>query len=323
MEILYTPLVSIIIPVYNGSNYLKEAIESALNQTYSNIEILVINDGSNDNGETEKIAKMYGARIRYFSKKNGGVSSALNLGIEKMNGEWFSWLSHDDLYLPKKIENTIKIMNENMELVNIHKTIFSCKSGLIDETGNKITRVKNRMTGFYTGKQMFKNICKGNGVNGCSLLIPKEGLIEIGGFEDYRYIQDWTCWLNLSMKEYNFILFKDELVLTRIHRLQDTVRLSGIQPIETERYFIKLLNRLNEEEIQHSDFFKKCVLLYSATKINNKMIIKKYKESLISNSQFTYIDKSKYRLYLVKGFLIKFLKNTYRGFLMKRRENKI
>lgn len=100
---MYKPLVSIIIPVYNGSNYLEESINSALAQTYRNIEVIVVNDGSTDGGATERIALSYGDRIRYFYKENGGVSTALNLGLEKMKGEWFSWLSHDDLYLPEKL----------------------------------------------------------------------------------------------------------------------------------------------------------------------------------------------------------------------------
>ena len=73
------PLVSIVIPVYNGSNFLAEAIKSALNQTYKNIEVLVINDGSNDNKETEKICKSFGEKIRYFYKGNEGVAKALSL----------------------------------------------------------------------------------------------------------------------------------------------------------------------------------------------------------------------------------------------------
>ena len=66
------PLVSIIIPVYNGENYLQQAIDSALAQTYGNLEILVINDGSTDEGRTEQIALSYGDKIRYISKENGG-----------------------------------------------------------------------------------------------------------------------------------------------------------------------------------------------------------------------------------------------------------
>ena len=78
------PLVSIIIPVYNGANYLAEAIDSALAQTYNNVEVIVVNDGSNDNGATERVALSYGDKIKYFAKENGGVSSALKYGIEKM-----------------------------------------------------------------------------------------------------------------------------------------------------------------------------------------------------------------------------------------------
>lgn len=99
----FHPMVSIIIPVYNGANYIREAIDSALNQTYDNIEVIVVNDGSRDKGKTEGIALSYGNKIRYYSKPNGGVATALNLGIEKMRGEYFSWLSHDDMYTPEKI----------------------------------------------------------------------------------------------------------------------------------------------------------------------------------------------------------------------------
>lgn len=96
------PKVSIVIPVYNGANYVARAINSALNQTWDNKEVIVVNDGSTDHGNTEKAAAAFGSRIRYIAKPNGGVASALNLGIQEMTGEHFSWLSHDDLYAPQK-----------------------------------------------------------------------------------------------------------------------------------------------------------------------------------------------------------------------------
>jgi len=83
------PLVSIIIPVYNGSNYLRNAIESALAQTYENFEVIVINDGSKDSGRSAAIAKEFAGRIRYFEKPNGGVASALNLGSRKCEDPTF------------------------------------------------------------------------------------------------------------------------------------------------------------------------------------------------------------------------------------------
>ena len=105
----FYPKVTIVIPVYNGANYLGNAINCALAQTYQNVEVLVINDGSTDNGETERIARSYGDRIRYFYKPNGGVSSALNLGIQNMTGDYFSWLSHDDAYTSDKIADAVNI----------------------------------------------------------------------------------------------------------------------------------------------------------------------------------------------------------------------
>ena len=107
---MYQPKISIVIPAYNASNYLAEAIDCALAQTYPNVEIVVVNDGSRDDGATERVALSYGEKIRYFYKENGGSSSALNMGIANMTGEWFSWLSHDDLYLPNKIKHQMKLL---------------------------------------------------------------------------------------------------------------------------------------------------------------------------------------------------------------------
>ena len=79
------------------------AIESALSQTYPHYETIVVNDGSTDGGETERIALSFGNKIRYFAKANGGVASAVNLGIRQMRGDYFCWLSHDDYYHPDKV----------------------------------------------------------------------------------------------------------------------------------------------------------------------------------------------------------------------------
>ena len=125
----FNPLVSIVIPVYNGENYLKDAIDSALAQTYKNIEIIVVNDGSTDN--TEKIALSYGNKIRYFKQKNGGVSSALNKAIKHMKGEYFSWLSHDDMYYPCKVALQV----EYLEHLNNKDVVLFADYRIIDEEG--------------------------------------------------------------------------------------------------------------------------------------------------------------------------------------------
>ena len=113
----YQPKVTIIIPVYNGSNFLAEAIDAALAQTYQNIEILVINDGSKDDGASEKIALSYGDRISYYCKENGGVSSARNNGIDHATGEWIFFLDADDLLTPDALESLLAMANDQLDAV--------------------------------------------------------------------------------------------------------------------------------------------------------------------------------------------------------------
>ena len=80
------PLVSVIIPCYRQAQYLREAVDSVLAQTYSPVEVIVVNDGSDDN--TEEVAKSYGDRIRYVYRDNGGLSAARNTGLEHAHGEY-------------------------------------------------------------------------------------------------------------------------------------------------------------------------------------------------------------------------------------------
>ena len=97
--------VSIIIPVYNAEKYLKECIESAINQTYQNIEIIAIYDGYPD--KSLEILKMYADKIKILTKKSGSAGSALNTGIKVAGGEWIKRLDVDDILFPNAIEYLI------------------------------------------------------------------------------------------------------------------------------------------------------------------------------------------------------------------------
>ncbi len=95
------PLVSIIIPCYRQAQYLKEAIDSALAQTCAAIEIIVVNDGSDD--DTEGVAKRYGTRIQYIYRANGGLPAARNTGIARARGTYLKFLDADDSLHPEQI----------------------------------------------------------------------------------------------------------------------------------------------------------------------------------------------------------------------------
>jgi glycosyltransferase involved in cell wall biosynthesis len=99
------PLVSAIVPVYNGEKYLSDTLESILGQTYSNLECLVVDDGSTDG--TSDICKGFGAQIRLIKKPNGGVSSARNLGIREAGGKYVAFLDADDKWEPFKIATQV------------------------------------------------------------------------------------------------------------------------------------------------------------------------------------------------------------------------
>ena len=214
------PLVSVIIPVYNGSNYLGEAIDSALAQTYPNIEIIVINDGSDDGGKTEELALSYGGRIRYIKKPNGGVSSALNEGIRRMNGKYFSWLSHDDKYAPDKIKRQTELIEQcdkktmcfcSVRKINAQSEFISNKTDL--ELRDD-TVLQSRDALYYSMSHT---------MNGCSMLVPKAAFDECGGFdEDLRYCQDIFMWWKLLIKGYALAYCDFAGVYSRVHNAQLT-----------------------------------------------------------------------------------------------------
>lgn len=240
----FHPKVSIVIPVYNGTNYLKDAIEAALAQTYPNIEVIVVNDGSNDDGKTEALALTFGEKIRYFSKNNGGVSTALNLGISVMTGDYFSWLSHDDLYMPNKIEAQIGAF---AEIENRRKIIlYSNFSAQYVDFNNKIVEIRLEN---LDPKSFRYQVAVENKLHGCTLLIPKAAFIECGFFnEELRAIQDYDMWFRLGAK-YTFVHLPQTLVIGRVHGEQDGVRMKGRAIQENICFRKKCLNELTSEEV--------------------------------------------------------------------------
>ncbi len=258
------PKVSLVIPVYNGAGYLKYAIDSALQQTYKNLEIIVVNDGSTDKGKTERLIKTYGKRIRYIYKENGGVSSALNLAIEKMTGEYFSWLSHDDTYEPKKVEVEINYLQEKGLLHK--KVIVYSDYYLIDTRGKVLSKaIKNHEE--LVQKPEYA-LLKGN-INGLSLLIPKSAFDEYGGFDiNLKATQDYELWRKMA-QTYDFIHIPELLVSTRIHAKQVTNTSPRVKTEGNELY-LGLINdvpKKRREELEGSEycFFEELADFYKDT----------------------------------------------------------
>ncbi len=136
------PLVSVIIPTFNGARYLEEAVKSVLRQTYKNLECIVVDDGSID--DTREIINKLGSRdscIKYFYKSNGGLSSARNFGITKSKGEWIQFLDSDDWLNDDKIRFQLKFFDkfqvdctEDVVLYSDYTVVYENEQGNVDNT---------------------------------------------------------------------------------------------------------------------------------------------------------------------------------------------
>jgi len=240
----FNPLVSIIIPVYNGSNYMCEAIDSAIAQTYKNVEIIVVNDGSTDN--TDEIAKSYGDKIQYYKKENGGVATALNLAIKKSKGEYISWLSHDDMYYPEKVEKQIKELTQLKE-GGQEKTILWSNYSLINEKSD-ITSTQSFQEVHNVEKlnYIMYPILKGL-IHGCTLLIPKKGFEEIGYFDEkLKTTQDYDLWFKM-FPHYKLIFSEDVLVKSRWHDEQGSKTIITTSD-EADELWINMIKNLSREQ---------------------------------------------------------------------------
>lgn len=232
--------VSIVIPVYNGENYMREAIDSALAQTYRNIEVIVVNDGSADN--TDKIARSYGEKIVYLKKENGGVSTALNLALEKMTGDYFSWLSHDDRYYPQKIEREMRFLEENGFL---DKRIIPYSDYDLMDENSQVYLVAVKEHDELTAKPEYSLLH--GAINGLTLLIPRQAFTECGNFRtDLRCVQDYVLWGDMMFAGYKFLHIPEVLVTTRLHRMQQG-NTSPVMVSEGEELWINLVKQTDKE----------------------------------------------------------------------------
>ncbi len=268
-KIIIEPLVSIIVPVYNGANFMREAIDSALAQTYRNIEVIVVNDGSTDNGATEKIALEYGDKIKYIYKENGGVSSALNTGIRAMSGDYFSWLSHDDVYTEDKIEKSVKALSHNADI------IIYCSSSHIDKNSLPLNSVKSSSigSGEYNWKNALMTVLKRGSLNGCALLIPKKAIVDCGMFDEgLRFNQDGFMWLKIFLSGYSLKVIEENCVRNRVHENQLTQKGQDIfrrDCLEMSNYLIPELIKISTSNYNFIVEYMK----YNA-KYGNSLVVK-------------------------------------------------
>jgi len=181
------PLISVIIPTFNRSSTIERAIKSVLNQTYKNLEIIVIDDGSTDN--TENLLQN-NPQVKYIKQTNAGVSAARNKGIKYSEAEWIAFLDSDDEWLPEKLYLQMKLLQETPD--------FQCVYGEEIWIRNNV-RVNQMTKHKKGGGDQFLQSVKLCIIAPSSVLLKKSIFESIGTFrEDYPVCEDYDLWLKLT-----------------------------------------------------------------------------------------------------------------------------
>jgi glycosyltransferase involved in cell wall biosynthesis len=213
-------LISVIIPVYNCEKYLAQAIESVLAQTYQPLEIIVVDDGSNDN--SAEVAKSYGSKVQYYFQANSGTAAARNYAIGLAKGDFFAFLDADDIWVENKLtlQMAAFINNPNLDIVYGQVEQF-ISPDLPDNLQEKL---------YITDKLMPGHIPS-------ALLIKRESFFRVGLFDTNWKLAEFASW-QVRMTEIGLqTMMLPELVAKR--RIHETNK--GIQKKQYQTEYIQIL----------------------------------------------------------------------------------
>lgn len=208
--------ISIILPYFNGKEFIKEALDSILKQTYTNFEIILIDDGSSNplhSDYLKALVENYGdERIKYFYKNNEGLSRTRNFGIDNSNGEYLAFIDQDDIWKINKLEIQMNIMKtiNGVSAITTNGEAFG-ETNFILNPGRKF----NLKTGFV--KESYAKMLRANFADICTLLVRRELLKDIG-YCNRKYIvtPDYEYLIRIAEKT-DFYYVNDSLYFYRFH----------------------------------------------------------------------------------------------------------
>lgn len=206
------PCCSIIIPAYNSIKYLPETLESVLKQTFTDFEIIIIDDGSYDN-IVEWASRIQEPRVKFISQQNKGVSAARNLGIDLTTGEYIAFLDADDLWEATKLEKQLQCLKNNPSLGLVHTEMT-----VIDEESKLLGR---KFTSNVEGNAL-KPLLEQNTIVTSSVIVRRSCLETVGNFDsNLTSSEDWELWVRIASR-YCIALIKEPLVYYRQHSKNTT-----------------------------------------------------------------------------------------------------
>ncbi len=214
------PLISVILPVYNGEKTIRETIESVLAQTLHDFELIVINDGSQDT-TVDIVSSIQDQRIKLFTYPNSGQPASRNRGIVKAIGEYISFIDADDLWTPDKLESQLRALQENSQAAVAYSW-----TNHIDQSGQFFRPgPQSNFTGDVYARLLLNDFV-GSGSNP---LIRRQALAEVGGFdESLSNAHDWDMWLRLAAR-YHFVVVQSPQILYRVSVTSMSFNLRGME----------------------------------------------------------------------------------------------
>ena len=199
-----TPSVSVIIPAYNRFPMLCEAIDSVFAQTYSDYELIVVDDGSTD--KTGTIPDLYKGKLHYIYQENSGPSAARNRGAVEARGEWTAFLDSDDLWQPEKLERQRAAMERTPEIKVSYTNEIWYRRGVRVNPGKKHAK--------YSGR-IFEKCLPLCIISPSSVMIQKQLFLSLGGFnEAFPVCEDYDLWLRIT-KDFPVLLIPNPLIIKR------------------------------------------------------------------------------------------------------------
>jgi len=190
---LKSPLVSVVTPAFNAQATISATIDSVLNQTYSNLELIIVDDGSTD--ETKKIVlHKNDNRINYIYQVNQERAIARNNGISYSRGDYIAFLDSDDLWLPEKLEKQIRLFEKNQEISLVYSDLYFFD----DITGNDII-LFSKIEKLYRGKIKIKQLLLHNFIQSPTPVIKRQVFHEVGLFNPNMVpVEDWEMWIKIA-----------------------------------------------------------------------------------------------------------------------------
>lgn len=212
------PVVSVIIPTYNCEAYIAETVDSVLGQTFGNLEIIVIDDGSTD--RTREIVASYGPLVRLITQANSGVCAARNRGIREAAGRYLCLMDHDDYWFADKLALQVQEMERQPQVGLVYSTFvfwYPDAEGRFPDPGSYRTVPEPSGVDEAFSGWIYHLLLLDCWVLTSSALIRAEVFEKCGGFdESLPYSEDWDLWLRIS-REYPFAKLKKTLTLYRQH----------------------------------------------------------------------------------------------------------